>query len=398
MIKKLIALIVTLGILTGSVVWVQGEEKKEAAPSADVSDPVAALQLSSKSMVLFDAESGKVLLEQNADEQRPPASVTKIMTMSLVMERVAKGEITLQDMVTASENAKNMGGTQINLDTGEQMSVYDLMMSVAVASANDAAVALGEFVSGSEQAFVDLMNAKAQELGMKNTQFANSHGLHQEGHVTSARDIAIMTRYLLSIEGAREFVGTNLYPIREGEKEYLMRNTNDLIRTYEGCLGVKTGYTTEAGSCLSAAATRGNMTLIAVVMGEPDTKTRNKDVIGILDYGFATYDSFPVAIEPVSAAPIKVILGMEDTVNVVMPEMKVDAQVIKKGQKPVVEQKVELAEDLKAPVEMGQIVGQVRILMDGSELACYDLKAEKAVPRRTFGKAFGDLLKKIITL
>ena len=387
--KRGISLALSVLMMLVTVTTAFGEEQSGENASG-------APEMHGKSAVLMEYETGTVLFEQNKDEALPPASVTKIMTMALVLEQVEAGTIKMEDMVTTSENARHMGGTKIYLETGEQMSVYEMMMSVAVASANDAAVALGEHVAGgSEEAFVEMMNAKAKELGMENTTFQNPSGLPDDGHLTSAYDIALMSRYLLSFDQAQEFIATNIYPIREGEREYKMRNSNELIRSYEGCIGIKTGYTADAGYCLSAAATRDGLTLIAVVMGVDQAKVRNEDCEALLDYGFANFDLFRPTADPVTVDPIPVSRGAERTVEVEVPEITLPAKVVKKGQTPTVEQKVTVDEKLHAPVLKGQKVGEVSFTIDGEELATFDLTVKQGVEKRGFLVSFRMLLKAI---
>ena len=387
--KRGISLIISFLMLFMFTVTAFGEEQKQEEASG-------APEMHGKSAVLMEYETGTVLFEQNKDEALPPASVTKIMTMALVLEQVETGKIKMEDMVTTSENARHMGGTKIYLETGEQMSVYEMMMAVAVASANDAAVALGEHVSGgSEDAFVELMNAKAKELGMNHTTFQNPSGLPDDGHLTSAYDIALMSRYLLSFEQAKEFIATNIYPIREGEREYKMRNSNELIRSYDGCIGIKTGYTADAGYCLSSAATRNGLTLIAVVMGEEQAKVRNQDCEALLDYGFANFELFQPKAEAISVDPIPVSKGAERNVEVQVPAMDLPAKVVKKGETPTVEQKVTVDERLHAPVLKGQKVGEVSFTIDGEELASFDLTVKQEVKKRGFLISFSMLLKEI---
>lgn len=388
--KKWMAWLLTMCLLVGLTVPVLGEE----APPVGSAPP----ELLTQNAILMECTTGKVLYALNETQQRAPASVTKIMTMGLVLEQIQQGKLAMDDMVTASEHAKEMGGTQINLDTGEQMSVYDLLMSVAVASANDAAMALAEHIAGSEEGFVNMMNAKAQELGMENTHFVNPHGLPVEGHVTCAKDIAQMTRFLLSFEQSREFIGTQIYPIREGENEYKMRNTNNLLWSYNGCIGGKTGYTEDAGYCMSVAAERDGMTLIAVVMGEKTAAERTEDLEKLLDYGFGNFAVFNVPVEPVEPEPLKVKFGTVETAQVAVPDMTIAPQVITKGMTPEVKQDVTCKSECEAPLKAGQKVGEVTVTMDGEVVGSFDLTVEQAVERRTFGKAFGMLWKSIVTM
>ena len=389
MFRKIVAFLLSGLILIISVLPVAAEE----------ADHSKAPEVKAKAAILVEATTGETLFAMNEHEQLAPASVTKIMTMILVLEQMQAGKLKQDDIVTASANARAMGGSEINLDTGEQMTVHDLMMATAVASANDAAVALGEHIAGgSEAKFVEMMNARAKELGMNDTHFVNPCGLPEEGHVTSAYDIAIMSRHLITLDHAIEYLTTNLYPIREGENEYKMRNSNELVRTYEGCIGIKTGYTDEAGYCLSAGATRNGKTMISVVLGAEQSHQRNVDSAALLDYGFENFDVYNVVLEPLKPAPIPVKLGLEDTVEVDVPELKAAPQIIKAGETPKVEQKVVLEKQLNAPVKKGQKVGTVTVSMDGKTLLEQDLVAKENIGKRSFWKAFTIILKEIITM
>lgn len=410
--KRLFAVLLSAAVLIGSAHGLQcrsvsaeqieitdeSVEVQNRAPSQPVNES-GELAANAQSAILMELETGKVLFEKNPDEQREPASITKVMTMALVLEQIDQGKLAYEDMVTASENAKNMGGTQINLDVGEQMSVYDLLMSVAVASANDSSVALGEHLAGgSENAFVDMMNKKAKKLGMDNTHFVNPNGLPADGHVTTARDIAVMSRYLLSFEKAAEFIATDRYPVRSGENEYMMRNSNALVREYDGCVGVKTGYTSTAGHCLSAAAKRGDMTLIAVVLGEPDSKTRFAEAKALLDHGFDTYALFQPQVEVKAAAPIPVKKGLQSSVEVVTPSKKIPPQLVKRGEEPRIEEEFQLDKSLDAPVVKGQKVGSLVVKIEGEVIYQENYIVKRPVKQRTFWYAIGILLKNMIVL
>lgn len=390
--KRFLAAMVSLLVCVGCMMPVSAEEEGTAEKKTE-------LAVNAKAAILIEQETGTVLFEKNADEKLEPASVTKVMTMALVLEQVSKGKIKLDDMVTATARAKEMGGTQINLDDGEQMSVYDLLMAVAVASANDAAVALGEYVGGgSEAAFVEMMNQKAKELHMENTHFENTNGLPAEGHLTTARDIALMSRFLLSFEQASEFTSTDRYPIRSDTNEYMMRNSNALVREYDGCIGLKTGYTQTAGHCLSSAATRNGMTVIAVVLGESDSKTRFQESKELLDYAFAHYDLYrpEVTFEQPGEIPVK--MGTQGAVAVVPPAEQVAPVVIKKGAEPNLEIKTELEESVTAPVEEGAVVGKTVVTLDGKEVGAYEYKAAESVTKRTVWSAIQMIFYRIFTM
>jgi len=257
----------------------------EGLPEAVQVITLAEDSIPAKSAILMDQQSGRVLFEQNADEPVAPASITKIMTLLLVIEALEEGKISLEDKVVTSELAASMGGSQIWLEPGEEMTVDELLRAVAIASANDASVALAEHVAGSEPAFIERMNKRAAQLGMQNTRFLNCTGLDEEGHVTTARDVAIVSRELISHPMIIEYSTIWMDELRNGETQLV--NTNKLVRFYPGATGLKTGTTSIAGSCLSATATRDGLSLVAVVMGAPNSDSRFAAARGLLDYGFA---------------------------------------------------------------------------------------------------------------
>ena len=326
------------------------------------------------SAILVEAKSGTVLFEQNADEELPPASVTKIMTLLLVMEAIESGQISLNDMVSASENACSMGGSQIYLEVGEQMSVEDLLKSVVISSANDAAVALAEYVAGSETVFVDMMNKKAEALGMKNTNFENTNGLDDtvENHLTSARDIAIMSAELLSHEKIIEYSSIWMDTIRNGE--FGLANTNRLVRFYKGANGLKTGSTSKAGFCISASAERNGMTLIAVVMAAPTRDIRNSIATSLLDYGFANFSFYESPYEALS--PIKVVGGVKNFCEV---KNKGFCTVVDKKSVTSIKSQVEINKDIKAPIKIGDKVGEVKYFIGDKIIGASDIVSAQNV-------------------
>lgn len=359
------------------------EELPEAINVVSMSDSIPA-----KSALLMEQGSGRVLYENNPDEALPPASVTKIMTLLLVMEAIESGKISLQDQVTASDLAASMGGSQIWLKIGEQMTVDELLKAVSIASANDASVALAEHVSGSEMAFIDAMNTRAQQLGMENTHFLNCTGLDEPGHVTTARDIALMSRELMKHSLVSEYSTIWMDSLRGGETQLV--NTNRLVRFYKGATGLKTGTTSGAGSCLSATATRDGLSLIAVVMGCPTSDERFASARGLLDYGFANYTSVTPPSVADQLTPVPVLHGVADSV---MPVAEMQGSVVvEKLQKDALTQQITLASDVQAPVEAGQVLGMVEILVDGQVVGSYPLKTGNAVEAMTFPNALKLLL------
>ena len=323
----------------------------------------AAFDTEVPSAILIEATTGKVLYEKNADEMRHPASVTKVMTLLLVFEAIDLGKINMQDMVTVSERAASMGGSQVYLEVGEVMSVEDLIKSVVIASANDAAVALGEYVSGSENAFVEAMNQKAISLGMKNTHFDNTNGLDDttETHLTSSRDIALMSRELI-VKYPSVLNYTTLWQdsIRDGA--FVLSNTNKLIRFYDGANGLKTGFTQKSGYCISASAKRGELQLIAVVMGAESSDKRNVAIKEMFDYGFANYTAKTVS--PPDAIELPIIGGKCLTCKAVGEGFHF---VMEKDKKQEITTEYIIPDNIKAPIYKGDAVGKIVYRM-GSEI------------------------------
>ena len=315
-----------------------------------------------RSAILIEASTQKVLYEQNADEALPPASVTKIMTLLIVMEVIEEGKISLSDMVSASAHACSMGGSQIYLEEGEQMSVEELIKSVLIASANDAAVALAEYVAGSEEAFVAIMNKRAEELGLKNTHFENTNGLDDtvENHVTSARDIAIMSAKLLTYPKVTQYSSIWMDTIRNGE--FGLTNTNRLVRFYKGANGLKTGSTSKAKFCVSASATRDGMTLICVVMAAPSRDIRNNIATKLLDYGFANYAVYNAPSVKIDS--ISVTGGVKNICGAKAIDFSV---VVNKSDISKITNKIELPNKISAPVKQGDKLGCISYY-NGEEL------------------------------
>lgn len=375
-----------MGVLAEDTEDSVGMDALEAAAKADESLPA-------RSAILMEQETGRVLFEKNADEQMPPASITKIMTLLLTMEAIEANQIRLSDMAVCSEHAASMGGSQIWLEPGEEMSVDDLLKATAIASANDAAVDLAELVAGSEDAFVDKMNARAAELGMENTHFVNATGLDAQGHLSTARDIALMSKELLRFPLISDYSKVWMSSLRDGKTQLV--NTNKLVRFYDGCTGLKTGTTDDAGSCLSASATRKGLSLIAVTLGSPTSAERFSSARGLLDYGFANYMRAPLpALEELG--PVKVTRGVEDHVGVNMQQP--ESVIIRSGQQVKLTQEPTLTEEVEAPVEAGQKLGSVTVKMDGETLLEYDLVAASAIQRMTMLKGLEMLLSSLLDL
>ena len=358
-----------------------------------VSVSAAGLQVAGKSSVLMDLETGTVLQEHNAHEALAPASVTKIMTMLLIMEAVDSGKIAMTDMVTASETAAAKGGSQIYLKAGETMTVSDMLKSIAVSSANDCACAMAEHLAGSEAAFVEQMNAKAAQLGMKDTHFVNCTGLDDDPeaarHRTSANDIALMSRELMKNHpDIKKFTTIWMDTVRNGT--FGLSNTNKLVRFYQGATGLKTGYTSGAGYCLSATAQREGMELIAVVMGADTSANRNTACKQLLDYGFANYAVIRPELE--NPEPVPVNLGKQGTVEATLGETQ--GILLDKAQKGSVTMELRVEESVDAPVSQGQRLGTLTVKSGDQVLKELPLVATEAVPRLNYWDLFGKVLKK----
>lgn len=331
--------------------------------------------------VLMEADTGTIIFEKNSHAHFPPASITKIMTMLLTMEAIERGKLSWQDKVTTSEYAASMGGSQIFLEVGEEMTVADMMKGIAMASGNDASVAMAEKIAGTEQAFVRMMNEKAQQLGMKHTRFANCNGLPAEHHYTSAYDIALMSQALLKYKHITKYTGVYEDYLRQNtNKKFWLVNTNKLVRFYQGADGLKTGFTTAAKYCLSATAQRDNMRVIAVVLGEPNTKTRNTEVSQMFDYAFAQYTNVP-------------ILKAGDVIGTVQIEKGAKEQLKLKALHPyhVLLKKDEATAKLrfvlqvptpcKAPIHVGQPLGKMVVYQGNQVVRNYVVKATEAVAK-----------------
>lgn len=352
-------------------------------------EPANDLNIQAKSAVLMEASTGKILYEQNSHEKLPPASVTKVMTMLLIMEAIDNGKISFDDMVTSSEYAASMGGSQIYLEPGEQMSVHDMLKAIAVASGNDASVAMAEHIYGSEETFVKAMNDKAKELGMNDTNFVNCNGLDADNHYTSAYDIALMSRELLKHPKIHDYLTIWIDSLRDGK--FGLANTNKLIRFYPGANGIKTGSTGKALYCLSASAKRDGMQLIAVIMGAPNTKERFNAATKLLDYGFANYSIVSGAKKGELVGELDVLKGITNKVNLVTAS-DFNA-LIKKGQQGNIDKKVNIADNLHAPVEKGQKVGEIVFSAGGEEVGKVDVITSEAVEKVSVDKVFIKLVK-----
>lgn len=350
------------------------------------------LEINAVSAILMDAETGMVLYSKNAMEALPPASVTKIMTLLLVAEAISDGVISLDDNVCVSANAASMGGSQIFIKEGEEFTVEELLKSTVIASANDAAVALAELVSGSEKAFAERMNARAKELGMKNTHFENATGLDDTvtDHVTSAYDIALMSRELIKHSIVTDYSRVWQDSIRNGE--FVLTNTNRLVRYYDGCTGLKTGSTDKAGFCVSATAKRDGMHLIAVVMGAETRDERNEAARAMLDFGFSNYALFSECESELEH--VDVLRGTKDNVAVYSGGF---SKLVGKAEKKRIEKEFVIPESLSAPLTDGDVVGRIVYKLDGNVIGESEIFVKENIERISVIMLFGRILKALFT-
>jgi len=344
-------------------------------------------ELPAKATLLMEYSTGEVLSEKNAHDRMPCASITKVMTLLLVFEAIEAGTLRFDDVLTASAHAAGMGGSDIWLREGEQMNVDDLIKACVVMSANDAAVVLAEAVSGTEDAFVARMNERAQELGMQDTVFKNCNGLDEEGHLTSAYDVAVMSRALMAHERIYDYTLIWIDHVRGGDTQLV--NTNKLVRSYSGIKGLKTGTTGAAGSCITACAERNGMTLIAVVLGAENTNDRFSAAASLLDYGFSNWKTVTPECPELPVLPVR--LGMAEQVRVTCGTPS-DVLVSVSGQGGVTVE-LELPDELEAPVEEGERVGKLCVLLDGAAVEELPVTAGETVPKVTFRSAFLYLLR-----
>ena len=388
--KKWIAMLMAsvLFCISGSMaVMAEEETGGESAGSVTVTAP---------SVFLMEASTGKVLYEKDADTRRPPASVTKVMTILLIYDALSAGKIHKEDVVTTSEYAASMGGSQVFLEAGEEQTVDTLLKCIVVSSANDACVAMAEYISGTEEAFVQQMNERAKGLGMENTVFKNCNGLDTDGHVTTARDIALMSRELITkypdvYEYTKIWMDTIVHKTKKGEEEFGLSNTNKLIRQYPYATGLKTGSTGEAKFCLSATAQKDGIDLIAVIMAAPDVKTRFADAQTLLNYGFSICRKYEDPDWESVQKTVKVERGEEDQVKVVQKSgfsyLDVSGADVSGVEKEVVPKA-----SLKAPVKKGQKAGTVQYLLNGEKIGEVELAAADDVPAMSLKHAIEDVL------
>lgn len=372
--KKLVSFIVAiiLAIIPMNLSFANGENEP--------------LSVSSKAAILMDVGSGQILYEKNAHDKLPPASVTKVMTMLLICEALDSGKITLDDSVQISENAASMGGSQIFLEPGEVQKVDTLLKGIAVASANDGCVAMAEYIAGSVESFVDMMNAKAKELNMKDTNFVNTNGLPVDNHYTSANDIALMSRELLKHDVINKYLTTWMDQVVVGKKQATvgLANTNKLIKHYQGATGVKTGFTQQAKYCLSASAKRGDTHLVAVTLGAETSPERFKDATSLLNFGFANYESVKLCSKNDKITTLTLDKADDKTIDLVAKE---DLSVlIKKGGNKDFNKKVKVNENIIIPIKKGTNLGYVEIYQGKNLVGKVDLVNTKDIQKASYIK------------
>lgn len=349
-----------------------------------------------KAAIIVEASTGTILYQKNVHEKLPPASMTKMMGMLLVVESVEKGQINWDDIVIVSENASSMGGSQILLETGEKMTVDDLFKGVAVASGNDAIVALGEKIAGTEEMFVKMMNDRAKELGLKNTNFKNPHGLEEANHYTSAYDISKIALELVKHPKVLEYTGIYEDYLRKGtNREFWLVNTNKLVRFNQNVDGLKTGYTKEAGYCLTATASKDGMRLITVVFGEPESSTRNKETTGMLDYGFSMYSIEKLLSKDLKVGTIKIYASDKETYEIV-PTKDVNILNNKTQEKRNVTYEIN-TKTLSAPIKKGEVVGKLKIIENNKTIDEIDVTVKNDVKKANIFKLYLRNIKNIIT-
>lgn len=403
---RLVFTIITISVFTFSTTYAFEDYAWSVSPgivatSSDVSSESESsnqdnpLNLESGSAILINQDSGQILYEHNIHEQLRPASVTKIMSILLVMEALDSGQIKLEDKVPCSEKASSMGGSQIWLTTTENLSVSDMLKCMCVVSANDCTVAMAEYLCGSTEKFVEKMNARAKELGMNDTCFKNCHGIDEDGHVSSSYDIAIMSRELLGKHPTiKNYTTIWMDTIRDGKSELV--NTNKLVRNYEGCTGLKTGSTSLALYNLSASATRSDLNLIAVIMKAPTTAKRFSEAKKLLDYGFNNYTASKLSTAYDIVKNVTVNQGIENDIPAVYSVTK--TALIKKGSESKITQEINIPDEISAPISKGEKIGEITYFLDGNNIGTVDIISDKTVKKMGFANMSSYLFKRWLSL
>ena len=377
--------------LIGASFCLAEEEKNTSSDSSGVEE----LTTNAKSAIMIEASTGKILYEKNKDEKLPMASMTKMMTLLLIMEEIESGNLKWDEMITTSEHAASMGGSQIFLEVGEKMSVSDLVKGICISSGNDASVAMAERIGGTEEKFVSMMNQKAEKLGLKNTHFENACGLDSDNHYSSANDMSIIAKELVKHQKILEFSGTYEDYLRQNTaKSFWLVNTNKLVRYYQGVDGLKTGYTKNAGYCITTTAKRNNMRLITVVMGEPTSPIRNSETTKMLDYGFNTYEVTKILSKNSILAKQKVQLGKKEMIDIV-PSKEVKILNSKSGTKRNITYKLSL-NSIKAPLKVGDSVGKIQILENDKVIQEIDATVKEKVEKMNLLMAYYKELLKVM--
>ncbi|PLS15400.1 D-alanyl-D-alanine carboxypeptidase [Bacillus sp. M6-12] len=384
--KSILSLCFTVVLLSSMTLPAVNTAKAAEQKSVELAE-------NARSAILIERDTGAILYEKNSDEKLPPASMTKIMTMLLIMEAIDKGELTLKEKIRTSEFAASMGGSQIFLEPGEEMTTEQMLQGIAIGSGNDASVAMAERIAGSEEGFIDMMNKKAKELGLKNTKFQNATGLPEADHYSTAHDMAIMGKELLKYNLITKFTGSYEAYLREDtEKKFWLVNTNRLVKFYPGVDGLKTGFTNEAKYCLTATAKKGDMRVIAVVFGASTPKERNAQVTKMLDYAFSQYMTHPIYKRGVSLQKVKVSKGSSKTVTAVTSE-PISVLTKKGGNVKDLTQKISIKKNLVAPIKHGDKIGTFSIVKDGKVLVKSPIVAKETVDRASwwemYKRAFG---------
>ncbi|KPU28112.1 D-alanyl-D-alanine carboxypeptidase [Caloranaerobacter sp. TR13] len=377
-IKKIFSVIITLVLILNTLVVFADSN----------------FDIQAKSAILIDASTGKVIYEKNPHEKLAPASITKIMVLLLAMEALESNKIKLDDKVVISDNASNMGGSQIYLEEGEEQTVEDLIKAISLRSANDAAVALGEYIAGSEEVFIQMMNKKAKELGMENTNFKNITGLDEEGHYTTAYDVSLMSKELLKHKKIHQWLTVWMSSVKVGKEKDVVQNlvnTNRLIHDYKGANGIKTGFTRKAGYCLSASATRGNLTLISVVMGCKNSSIRFKESKKLLDYGFANYQSIPLAKKNLVIKKIPVQKGKIESAEIIIEE---DLNyLVKKGRSIEIKKEIILPSYISAPISRYSKIGEIIYRIGEKEIGRVNLVVKEDINKASIRDSIRKIFK-----
>lgn len=401
--KKMISFLLVAALLIGGFMGLdqfQPDQRSLSIVNARVEEAEenTGLKVKAKAAVLMDASSGEVLFAQNAHKRLPPASVTKVMTMLLILEGCESGRINLKDTVTISEHAASMGGSQMYMEPGEQHTVEELLKGVAMVSANDACVALAEHLAGSVEMFVEQMNKRAQALGMEDSNFVNTNGLPVANHYTSAYDIAVMSRALIAFPETANWLTKWQDTMKVGlpgkEKEFGLTNTNKLIKQYPGAIGIKTGFTQDAGYCLSGAAERDGTRLIGVILGCTTSNVRFAEIKKMLDYGFSNYESVRIAEKGQVQKALKIEKGTPSKIDIVMGDDV--AVLVKKGKKKSITTKVEVNGYIKLPLKRGQKLGELVVLQDGKEKERFPIVAAESAQKASIQELYIQMMKKLI--